>query len=45
MLGKTQKGGVLAKCSTSDQFYGAFTLDVELMLNTNLGGILGGTQC
>jgi hypothetical protein len=25
--------------------YGAFTLDVESMLNENLGGILGGTQC
>jgi hypothetical protein len=23
---------------------GAFTLDVESMLNENLGGILGGTQ-
>jgi hypothetical protein len=25
--------------------YGAFTLDVKAMLNENLGGILGGTQC
>jgi len=25
--------------------YGAFTLDVKLVLNENLGGILGGTQC
>jgi hypothetical protein len=25
--------------------FGAITLDVELMLNENLGGILGGTQC
>jgi len=25
--------------------YGAFTLDVKSMLNVNLGGILGGTQC
>jgi hypothetical protein len=24
---------------------GAFTLDVKSMLNENLGGILGGTQC
>jgi hypothetical protein len=24
---------------------GAFTLDVKSMLNVNLGGILGGTQC
>jgi hypothetical protein len=24
---------------------GAFTLDVKLMLNENLGGILDGTQC
>jgi hypothetical protein len=24
---------------------GAFTLDVNLVLNENLGGILGGTQC
>ncbi len=27
------------------QSYGAFTLDVKLVLNENLGGILGGTQC
>jgi hypothetical protein len=25
--------------------YGAFTLDVKSMLNENIGGILGGTQC
>jgi hypothetical protein len=25
--------------------YGAFTLDVKTVLNENLGGILGGTQC
>jgi hypothetical protein len=25
--------------------YSAFTLDVKPMLNENLGGILGGTQC
>jgi hypothetical protein len=25
--------------------YDAFTLDVKSMLNENLGGILGGTQC
>jgi hypothetical protein len=25
--------------------YGAFTLDVKAMLNENLDGILGGTQC
>jgi hypothetical protein len=25
--------------------YGAFTLDVKLVLNKNLGGILSGTQC
>jgi hypothetical protein len=25
--------------------YGAFTLDVKLVLNENLGGILGGAQC
>jgi hypothetical protein len=25
--------------------YGAFTLDVKSMLNENLDGILGGTQC
>jgi hypothetical protein len=25
--------------------YGAFALDVKSMLNENLGGILGGTQC
>jgi hypothetical protein len=24
---------------------GAFTFDVKAMLNENLGGILGGTQC
>jgi hypothetical protein len=26
-------------------YYGAFTLDVKLLLNENLGGILGVTQC
>ncbi len=26
-------------------YNGAFTLDVKSMLNENLGGILGGTQC
>jgi hypothetical protein len=25
--------------------YGASTLDVKSVLNENLGGILGGTQC
>jgi hypothetical protein len=25
--------------------YGAFTLDVKSVLNENIGGILGGTQC
>jgi hypothetical protein len=25
--------------------YGAFTLDVKSVLNENLDGILGGTQC
>jgi hypothetical protein len=25
--------------------YGAFTLNVKSLLNENLGGILGGTQC
>jgi len=25
--------------------YGAFTLDNKSMLNENVGGILGGTQC
>jgi hypothetical protein len=25
--------------------YGAFTLDVKSVLNKDLGGILGGTQC
>ncbi len=25
--------------------YDAFTLDVKLVLNENLGGILDGTQC
>jgi hypothetical protein len=25
--------------------YSAFTLDFKLVLNENLGGILGGTQC
>ncbi len=24
---------------------GAFTLDIKSLLNENLGGILGGTQC
>ncbi len=26
-------------------YNGAFTLDVKSVLNDNLGGILGGTQC
>jgi hypothetical protein len=26
-------------------YYDAFTLDVKSVLNENLGGILGGTQC
>jgi hypothetical protein len=26
-------------------YNGAFTLDVKSILNENLGGILGGTQC
>jgi hypothetical protein len=30
---------------TTTYIYGAFTLDVKSMLNGNLGGILGGTQC
>ncbi len=36
-----RKGG-LGGCCVS---YGAFTLDVKSVLNENLGGILGGTQC
>jgi hypothetical protein len=28
-----------------NQSNGAFTVDVKSMLNENLGGILGGTQC
>jgi hypothetical protein len=33
--------------TTSNSYftYGAFTLDVKLVWNENLGGILGGTQC
>jgi hypothetical protein len=27
------------------RYNGAFTLDVKSVLNENLGGILGGTQC
>ncbi len=30
---------------TPSHSIGAFTLDVKSMLNENLGGILGGTQC
>jgi hypothetical protein len=33
--------GLQKKIST----YGAFTLHVKSVLNENLGGILGGTQC
>jgi len=29
----------------SKNTYDAFTFDVKSMLNENLGGILGGTQC
>ncbi len=28
-----------------EDLYDAFTLDVKSVLNENLGGILGGTQC
>jgi hypothetical protein len=30
---------------TNCETCGAFTFDVKLVLNENLGGILGGTQC
>ncbi len=30
---------------SKNQSNGAFTIDVKLVLNENLGGILGGTQC
>jgi hypothetical protein len=30
---------------SSSIYYGAFTLEVKSVLNENLGGILGGTQC
>jgi hypothetical protein len=33
------------RCWLIELTYGAFTLDVKSMLNENLGGILGGTQC
>jgi hypothetical protein len=36
------KETMFCKASSS---YGAFTLDVKSMLNENLDGILGGTQC
>jgi len=43
--------GLLTYCSHLCGFfgkifttYGAFTLDVKVVLNENLGGILGGTQ-
>jgi hypothetical protein len=36
-------GGQLGFCKYTS--YGAFTLDVKSVLNENLGGILGGTQC
>ncbi len=30
---------------SSEEPNGAFTLDVKLVLNESLGGILGGTRC
>jgi hypothetical protein len=33
------------KCLNQVWLLSAFTLDVKSMLNENLGGILGGTQC
>jgi hypothetical protein len=38
---KPQGGGIPQKKGST----GAFTLDVKSLLNENLGGILGGTQC
>jgi hypothetical protein len=38
---KPQGGGIPQKKGPN----GAFTLDVRSLLNENLGGILGGTQC
>jgi hypothetical protein len=32
-------------CWLIELTYGAFTLSVKSVLNENLGGILGGTQC
>jgi len=42
LLKYIQEKGGLGGCCVS---YGAFTLDVKSVLNENLGGILGGTQC
>ncbi len=39
-----QEGGG-GKHLNGNYSYGAFTLDVKSVLNENLGGILGGTQC
>jgi len=36
---------MLARKKEGSYTYGAFTLDVKSVLNENLGGILGGTQC
>jgi hypothetical protein len=38
-------GKVYDRPQNSSNYYGAFTLDVKSVLNENLGGILGGTQC
>ncbi len=35
---------ILSSAEVRVVLYGAFTLDVKLVLNENLGGILGGTQ-
>ncbi len=41
----TPLGDKLQQVYGKNVTYGAFTLDVKSMLNVNLGGILGGTQC
>jgi hypothetical protein len=41
-----RQGILKSEMLAGEQTYnGVFTLDVKSMLNENLGGILGGTQC
>jgi hypothetical protein len=44
-MGRSAPLKVVNRYTSHEISYGAFTLDVNSLLNENLGGILGGTQC